>query len=69
LIWLVVPAITVTGVLALGWLEPRSARRRRQRLIMEGPQALELLAACLAAGLPAPHGMFCRRAILRRSGG
>ena len=53
LIWFVVPAVAVTGVLALGWLEPRSARRRRQRLIMEGPQALELLAACLAAGLPA----------------
>jgi pilus assembly protein TadC len=53
LIWLVVPVVAVTGVLALGWLEPRSARHRRQRLIMEGPQALELLAACLAAGLPA----------------
>ena len=53
LIWLVVPVVAVTGVLALGWLEPRSARRRRQRLIMEAPQALELLAACLAAGLPA----------------
>ena len=51
--WLVVPAVAMTGVLALGWLEPLSARRRRQRLIMEGPQALELLAACLAAGLPA----------------
>ena len=68
LIWLVVPAVAVAGVLALGWLEPRSARRRRQRLIME------------AAGSGAPgrvprrraaraHGMFCCRAILRRSRG
>jgi len=53
LIWLVVPITAVTGLLVLGWLQPRSARRRRQQLIMEVPQALELLAACLAAGLPA----------------
>ncbi len=53
LIWLAMPGMTLIGVLALGWLEPRSARRRRQQLIMEVPQALELMAACLAAGLPA----------------
>ena len=53
LIWFATPIIAVAGLLALGWLEPRSARRRRQQLIMESPQALELLAACLAAGLPA----------------
>jgi hypothetical protein len=50
--WSAVPVIAVAGTLMLGWLEPRSARRRRQQLIMEAPQALELLAACLAAGLP-----------------
>jgi pilus assembly protein TadC len=50
--WSAVPVIAVIGTLMLGWLEPRSARRRRQQLIMEVPQALELLAACLAAGLP-----------------
>jgi pilus assembly protein TadC len=50
--WLTVPIVAAAGLLALGWLEPRSARRRRQQLIMESPQALELLAACLAAGLP-----------------
>lgn len=48
-----IPIVAVAAVLALGWLEPRSARQRRQKLIMESPQALELLAACLAAGLPA----------------
>jgi pilus assembly protein TadC len=53
LIWLAVPIIAVTGLVALGWLEPRSARDRQRQLIMEVPQALELLAACLAAGLPA----------------
>jgi pilus assembly protein TadC len=52
-IWFATPIIAVAGVLVLGWLEPRAARRRRQQLIMEAPQALELLAACLAAGLPA----------------
>jgi pilus assembly protein TadC len=48
-----VPITAVAALLALGWLEPRSARRRRQQLIMDAPQALELLGACLAAGLPA----------------
>jgi pilus assembly protein TadC len=50
--WSAVPIIAVAGMLVLGWLEPRSARQRRQQLIMDAPQALELLAACLAAGLP-----------------
>ncbi|HET8915292.1 MAG TPA: type II secretion system F family protein [Propionibacteriaceae bacterium] len=53
LLWFALPVVAATGVLALGWLEPRSARRRREQLIMEVPQALELLAACLGAGLPA----------------
>jgi pilus assembly protein TadC len=53
LIWFAVPLIAATGMLALGWVEPRSASRRREQLIMEAPQALELMAACLAAGLPA----------------
>ena len=53
LIWSTVPIAAVAGLLALGWLEPRSAKRRRRQLIMEVPQALELLAACLATGLPA----------------
>jgi pilus assembly protein TadC len=53
LLWFAVPVVAAIGVLALGWLEPRSARRRREHLIMEVPQALELMAACLGAGLPA----------------
>jgi pilus assembly protein TadC len=53
LIWATVPIIAITGLVVLGWLEPRSARDRQRQLIMETPQALELLAACLAAGLPA----------------
>ena len=53
LVWFAAPLIAATGVLALGWVEPRSARRRREQLIMEAPQALELMAACLGAGLPA----------------
>lgn len=52
-IWFALPVVAATGVLVLGWIEPRSARRRRQQLIMEVPQALELMAACLGAGLPA----------------
>jgi pilus assembly protein TadC len=51
--WFVVPLVTATGVLTLGWVEPQSARHRRQQLIMDVPQALELMAVCLGAGLPA----------------
>ena len=53
LLWFAVPVVAATGVLVLGWLEPWAARRRREQLIMEVPQALELMAACLGAGLPA----------------
>ena len=51
--WLVLPvALAAVAVVALGWLEPVAVRRRRHQLVLETPQALELLAACLAAGLP-----------------
>jgi pilus assembly protein TadC len=52
-LWFAAPVVAGTGLLALGWVEPRPARHRRQQLIMEVPQALELMAASLAAGLPA----------------
>jgi pilus assembly protein TadC len=52
LIWFAVPVVAAIGVLGLGWVEPQSARRRRRQLIMEVSQALELMAACLAAGVP-----------------
>ena len=52
-IWFAAPIVAATGLLVVGWVEPPSARRRRQQLIMEVPQALELMAACLGAGLPA----------------
>ena len=48
-IWFAAPIVAATGLLVLGWVEPPSARRRRQQLIMEVPQALELMAACLGA--------------------
>ena len=51
-IWCGWPLLGAAVLLALGWLEPRWARRRRRRLVLETPQALELMAACLAAGLP-----------------
>ena len=50
--WALVPLLTAAGVVALGALEPRASRRRRDRLVMDTPAALELLAAVLAAGLP-----------------
>lgn len=51
LVLLTAPMATAL-TLALGWLEPGAARRRRHRLVLQTPQALDLLAACLAAGLP-----------------
>ncbi|WP_375426624.1 type II secretion system F family protein [uncultured Friedmanniella sp.] len=51
-VWVGWPLVTAGGVLALGWLEPLAARRRQQRLVLEVPQALELMAACLAVGTP-----------------
>ena len=50
--WSAVPVLAVAGAVGLGWLEPLSVRAREQRLVLEAPQALELLAACLAVGAP-----------------
>lgn len=45
-------AVALVGAVVLGWLEPSATRRARQRRIADAPQALDLLAASLAAGLP-----------------
>lgn len=53
-----VPALATAGVVAvgttivLGLLEPAATRAARQRRIADTPRALDLLASCLAAGLP-----------------
>ena len=52
LLWLAGSAAAVLAAVALGWLPPRSVARRRQQLILQAPQALELMASCLTAGLP-----------------
>jgi pilus assembly protein TadC len=44
--------VTVAGAAVLGWLEPAATRGARHRRIADTPQALDLLASCLAAGLP-----------------
>lgn len=44
-------ALLVAG--GLGLLEPRAVRVRRERLVVDTPQALGLLAAGVAAGMPA----------------
>lgn len=44
--------IAVVGAVLLGWLEPAATRAARHRRIADTPQALDLLASCLAAGLP-----------------
>ena len=44
--------VTVAGAVVLGWLEPGATRAARRRRIADTPQALDLLASCLAAGLP-----------------
>ena len=50
--WLAWPALTAATALLLGVLEPGSVRRRRERLAADTPQALDLMAAALAAGMP-----------------
>lgn len=49
---LLVPVLTVTGVVVLGRLEPTRTRRHQEQLVLQLPHALELLSACLAAGMP-----------------
>lgn len=50
--WIGVPVLALGTAVGLGWLEPLAARRRREELVEQVPQVLELLAACLAAGMP-----------------
>jgi pilus assembly protein TadC len=54
-LWPVVAVSVVLAgavVVALGYLEPASVRRRHEQLVRDLPQALDLLAAALEAGLP-----------------
>jgi pilus assembly protein TadC len=50
--WVSMPVLAVLGVVLLGRMEPAGARARQERLVLDLPQALELLSACLAAGMP-----------------
>ena len=50
-------AAAAAGGRALARLEPAAARVRRERLAAELPAALDLLAACLAAGSPPPAAL------------
>ncbi len=52
LAWAGLPLLTLATAILLGWTEPAANRRRQQVLVLQAPQALELLAACLGAGLP-----------------
>jgi pilus assembly protein TadC len=49
---LFLPVGAAIGAVGLGLVEPARSRRRRHRLVMDTPEALDLLAGCLAAGLP-----------------
>jgi Flp pilus assembly protein TadB len=51
-LWCAWPLVSAAAALVPGWAEPRSTRERRRRLVLETPQALELMSACLAAGMP-----------------
>jgi pilus assembly protein TadC len=50
--WLAWPVLGGVTAVGLGRLEPARVRHRRERLIADAPQALDLLAACVAAGMP-----------------
>lgn len=49
--------LIIVGVIALGRVESPAARRAREQLVRDLPQCWELLAACLAAGLPVRTAM------------
>jgi hypothetical protein len=51
-VWLGWPLVTLLVAGGLGVLQPRAVRVRRERLVRDTPQALDLLAAGLAAGMP-----------------
>ena len=44
--------VACAGAIVLGWLEPGATRIARRQRIADTPQALDLMASCLAAGLP-----------------
>lgn len=50
--WAAWPVLAGLAAAGLGWLEPLATRRREHQLVLQAPQALELLSACLAAGMP-----------------
>lgn len=52
-VWWGWPLLVLLVAGGLGLLEPRAVRVRRERLVVDTPQALDLLAAGLAAGMPA----------------
>ncbi len=50
--WGAVAGLALGSYLITGKLEPSEVRRRRLQMVIDCPHALELLAACLRAGLP-----------------
>ena len=50
--WLAWPGLAVATAVLMGLLESDDARHRRERLVTDTPQALDLMAAGLAAGMP-----------------
>ena len=55
------PPVAVVAAAVCWWLtgrmEPPGARRRRERLVASVPHAVDLMAACLAAGLSPPAAL------------
>jgi len=50
--WLAWPVLAGATAVLLGLLEPARVRRRRERLVADTPQALDLMASGLAVGMP-----------------
>ena len=65
-VWFAVPVVAATGVLALGWVEPQSTRRRR-RAVDHGGSADVGADGCLSRRwIARPYGVRGGRADLRR---
>lgn len=50
--WVAVPLVGLVGAAGLGQLVPRANLERERQRMLDAPQALDLMASCLDAGMP-----------------
>lgn len=50
--WAAAPVLGLVGAVGLGQLMPRATLERERQRLLDAPQALDLMASCLDAGMP-----------------